>query len=246
MTSSKDRLRQFLLTHVGRVVTARDLQRAVGPDVTEWARRVRELRNEEGWQIHTKVDDHRLKPGEYRLVKKPPPRGSYRFSQTISARVRAQVLIRNGTPARCAGPQRETQTRSTLVGRFDSTSATSWIGVTAVASNCRTCAPYVALQPRSAKHRAGAADLDMAVHPNPTGEQNRPTGGPEMATRKVPSVKPRRPGRPVDLVMPPRIPDTPENLASACMQGPPKQKWDYLKPKSWARGGQPLKKRRVS
>ena len=34
-----------------------------------------------------------------------------------------------------------------------------------------------------------------------------------MATRKVPS----------------RIPDTPENIALACMQGPPKKDWDYLK-----------------
>lgn len=28
--------------------------------------------------------------------------------------------------------------------------------------------------------------------------------------------------------MPPRIPDTPENIALACMQGPPRKWWDYL------------------
>ena len=33
---------------------------------------------------------------------------------------------------------------------------------------------------------------------------------------------------PSKLKMPPRIPDTPENIALACMQGPPKKKWDYL------------------
>ena len=33
---------------------------------------------------------------------------------------------------------------------------------------------------------------------------------------------------PKKLKMPERIPDTPENIALACMQGPPKKKWDYL------------------
>ena len=33
---------------------------------------------------------------------------------------------------------------------------------------------------------------------------------------------------PKKLKMPPRIPDTPENIALACMQGPPKKKWRHL------------------
>ena len=43
--------------------------------------------------------------------------------------------------------------------------------------------------------------------------------------------KPKRPrGRPpVDRPMPEPIPDTPENIARAIMQGPPKKDWDYLK-----------------
>ncbi len=35
-------------------------------------------------------------------------------------------------------------------------------------------------------------------------------------------------GRPVKLEMPPPIPDTPENVAKAIMQGPPKNVWRYL------------------
>ncbi len=35
-------------------------------------------------------------------------------------------------------------------------------------------------------------------------------------------------GRPVKLEMPPPIPDTPENVAKAIMQGPPKKVWRYL------------------
>ena len=33
---------------------------------------------------------------------------------------------------------------------------------------------------------------------------------------------------PKKLKMPPRIPDTPENIALACMMGPPKKKWRHL------------------
>ena len=42
-------------------------------------------------------------------------------------------------------------------------------------------------------------------------------------------------GRPPVLVMPEPIPDTPENIARACMQEPPKKDWDFLKPGSGAR-----------
>ena len=45
----------------------------------------------------------------------------------------------------------------------------------------------------------------------------------------------RSPGRPPLLVIPDPIPDTPEAIARACMQGPPKEDWDYLKPGSGAR-----------
>lgn len=41
--------------------------------------------------------------------------------------------------------------------------------------------------------------------------------------------KPKKPGRPVTKKEPPKIPDTPENIAKAIMQKPPKKDWDYLK-----------------
>ena len=58
-----------------------------------------------------------------------------------------------------------------------------------------------------------------------------------MAINKPASTSnPKRPrGRPVTLVMPPAIPDTPTNIARACMQGPSKKDWKYLKPNSPAR-----------
>ena len=42
-------------------------------------------------------------------------------------------------------------------------------------------------------------------------------------------TKKRSKGRPVENEMPEPIPDTPENVARAAMQGPPKKEWRYLK-----------------
>ena len=42
-------------------------------------------------------------------------------------------------------------------------------------------------------------------------------------------------GRPSILRMPESIPDTPGNIARACMQSSPKKDWNYLKPDSLAR-----------
>lgn len=44
-------------------------------------------------------------------------------------------------------------------------------------------------------------------------------------------TKPKRPrGRPPVRAMPEPIPDTPENVARAIMQGPPKRDWRFLQP----------------
>ena len=48
-----------------------------------------------------------------------------------------------------------------------------------------------------------------------------------MAKRTTSRKKKNRGGRPA-RPMPDLIPDTPENVARACMQGPPKKHWDYL------------------
>ena len=46
----------------------------------------------------------------------------------------------------------------------------------------------------------------------------------------MPKDSEKRPrGRPVKNEMPEPIPDTPENVALAAMQGPPKKEWRYLK-----------------
>ena len=99
---SKERLRRFLRERVGQVVTAAQLQEAAG-NVTEWARRVRELREDEGWPIRTNNDDGSLSPGQYRLDADPPDPSTYRFTRPISARLRAQVIERNGYTCQMCG-----------------------------------------------------------------------------------------------------------------------------------------------
>ena len=101
-TGAKTRIKQFLLAHVGEVVNSIQLRDAAGGSVSEWARRVRELREDEGWKILTHNDRLGLKPGEY-LLSELPPEETVRFSRAISAKLRAAVLDRNGFTCQMCG-----------------------------------------------------------------------------------------------------------------------------------------------
>ena len=91
-TGSKARLRAHFLQNVGKVLTSEDLYE-IGGRKNEYGRRIRELRNEEGYQILTHNDRDFLKPGEYLLEdSKPLPA----FARGISKETRAFVLDRNG------------------------------------------------------------------------------------------------------------------------------------------------------
>jgi HNH endonuclease len=85
-------LRTHFLANIGRVMGSEEL-RSVAGNISEWARRVRELRTEEGFLILTHNDRSDLKPGEYLLENaKPQPA----FERAISKETRAFVLDRNG------------------------------------------------------------------------------------------------------------------------------------------------------
>ena len=98
MKSAKARLRAYFLEHVGEVLDGEELAQ-VGA-ITAWARRIRELRAE-GWQIVTHHDDASLRPGQYLLTSATPE--PYDIAQTISGRLRAQVLERNGYTCQMCG-----------------------------------------------------------------------------------------------------------------------------------------------
>ena len=93
--STKEKIRRFLRGRVGRIVTNKEIDDATS-GATEWARRLRELRSDEGWKIKSHVDRADLKPGQYILEEEPPTAEDYKFVRQMSARLRAQVLERNG------------------------------------------------------------------------------------------------------------------------------------------------------
>lgn len=96
---ARAKLRAYFLANVGKVLNAYDLRDVAG-GITEWARRVRELRQLEGMNIKTDKDLSSLKPGEYILMDtKPLPV----FEQGISKEDRAFVLDRNGFTCQMCG-----------------------------------------------------------------------------------------------------------------------------------------------
>lgn len=95
---SRAKLRDYFKENVGKVLNSDTLREVAG--TSEWARRVRELRNEEGLNIVTHNDRSELKPGQYLLVDlKPLPA----FERGISKETRAYVLDRNGFTCQMCG-----------------------------------------------------------------------------------------------------------------------------------------------
>ena len=96
---AKAKLRAHFLANIGRIMDSDEL-RDIASNQSEWARRVRELRTEEGYQILTHNDRSDLKPGQY-LLETPKPKPS--FARTISKETRAYVLDRNGFTCQMCG-----------------------------------------------------------------------------------------------------------------------------------------------
>ncbi len=92
-TSVRDKILEFLLVNVGKSVTGEELRYVAG-DKTEWARRVRELRTEEGWSVATRTTGRPdLQIGVYTLEDdhQTPP-----HDRKIPDDIRRKVLIRDG------------------------------------------------------------------------------------------------------------------------------------------------------
>ncbi len=96
---ARGKLRAHFLANIGRVMDSEEL-RVIADNQSEWARRIRELRTEEGYLILTHNDRSELKPGQYLLeTAKPQPA----FERAISKETRAYVLDRNGFTCQMCG-----------------------------------------------------------------------------------------------------------------------------------------------
>lgn len=87
-----DKIREYLLANVGKQVSGEEL-RYVANDKSEWARRVRELRTEHGWQVVTKSTGRPDLPvGIYVMAtdRQSPP-----HDRAIADRDRRAVLMRD-------------------------------------------------------------------------------------------------------------------------------------------------------
>lgn len=96
---ARGKLRAFFLANLNRVLESTELREVAG-GISEWGRRIRELRTEEGFLILTHNDRADLKPGQYLLeTAKPQPA----FARDISKETRAFVLDRNGFTCQMCG-----------------------------------------------------------------------------------------------------------------------------------------------
>ncbi|MEI7611452.1 MAG: HNH endonuclease [Betaproteobacteria bacterium] len=98
-SGARGRLRAHFLANLGRVMNSEEL-RTIADNQSEWARRIRELRTEEGYLILTHNDRSELKPGQY-LLETPKPQPA--FERVISKETRAYVLDRNGFTCQMCG-----------------------------------------------------------------------------------------------------------------------------------------------
>ena len=110
---ARGNLRTHFLANIGRVMDSDEL-RVVANNQSEWARRVRELRTEEGFLILTHNDRSELKPGHNQPLSGQFQKKPVRMSST------AMVSL-----VKCAAQSRENLILTTQHARHASTSGTS-------------------------------------------------------------------------------------------------------------------------
>ena len=95
---ARDIIRKFFEKNVGKKVTTKQIRKVA--KISEYARRIRELRDEEGLQIKSHIDRSDLKPGEYILETK---KRSPVIGRGISVSLRNEILERNGYTCQLCG-----------------------------------------------------------------------------------------------------------------------------------------------
>lgn len=111
--SARDRLRTFFSENVGRVLQTHQLREIAG--ISDYARRIRELRDEEGMAIRTFKERTDLRPDEYVLE-------NLQFEPVANPRIpeplRKTALLRDGAACRFCGGRRADDVSPTKSSRF--------------------------------------------------------------------------------------------------------------------------------
>ena len=111
---ARAKLRAHFLANVGRVMDLQEL-REVAQNQSDWERRVRELRTEEGYLILTHNDRSDLKPGQYLLESaKPQPafsrpsrKATPPFASPSPPTLQPAPLVRCASPSPTTCPNRQ-------------------------------------------------------------------------------------------------------------------------------------------
>jgi len=90
-TGSRRRILEYLLKNVGRVLSSDEIRKASG-GVSEWARRLRELRDEYGYQVLSHKDRANLKPGQYHSLSCSILKLDFRYINTTLFDIEEKVL----------------------------------------------------------------------------------------------------------------------------------------------------------
>ena len=108
--NARERVRALFEAKVGEIVS-RDALDYVAR-IKEGSRRVRELRDEEGWPIESHIDDPALRPGQYRLVSADEADRRDPRQRLYPEGVRAVVFKRDNYTCQMCGRDREAADRA--------------------------------------------------------------------------------------------------------------------------------------
>jgi hypothetical protein len=103
--SARDRIGEFLKANVEQVVSREQVDYVSG--IAEGSRRVRELRDEDGWPIASHIDEQDLQPGEYRLLSAEPKDRRDSFQRLYPENLRQQVFERDNYTCKICRRNRE-------------------------------------------------------------------------------------------------------------------------------------------
>jgi HNH endonuclease len=102
--SARSRIKKYLEANVGKVVTRDQIDYVA--QIAEGSRRVRELRDEQGWPILSHIDDPDLKPGEYRLLSTDPADRRDASQRLYPEDLRHRVFMRDDYTCQICGRDR--------------------------------------------------------------------------------------------------------------------------------------------